>query len=215
MCEEEGRGEADMILLRTPPTAYNPTQSRYNKMGAASSSSRRARRDQPAGRPDLIIFHAHSCRHTFTQNCFRWRLGRGQVCAPPSNPPPASACPPPFTFNSTPTHPTQTTDPAWGEDPFNFLLVSSLIYVQCIIIRFIQNHYVEEYDVTIEDSYVRSPRPALPFTVIPQRKSLMVDGESLILDILDTAGASEYSAMREQYIRATEVPFLSFHLPSH
>ncbi len=56
-----------------------------------------------------------------------------------------------------------------------------------LTIQFIQGKFIEEYDPTIEDSY---------------RKQCAVDGESALLDILDTAGQEEYAAMREQYIRA-------------
>ncbi|EGC35471.1 hypothetical protein DICPUDRAFT_168758 [Dictyostelium purpureum] len=55
-----------------------------------------------------------------------------------------------------------------------------------LVIRYFQNHFVEEYDPTIEDSY---------------RKQCMVDGSQYMLDILDTAGQDDYSAMRDQYIR--------------
>lgn len=41
--------------------------------------------------------------------------------------------------------------------------------------------FVDEYDPTIEDSY---------------RKQVVIDGETCLLDILDTAGQEEYSAMR-------------------
>jgi small GTP-binding protein len=42
-----------------------------------------------------------------------------------------------------------------------------------LTIQLIQNHFVEEYDPTIEDSY---------------RKQVVIDGETCQLDILDTAG---------------------------
>lgn len=58
-----------------------------------------------------------------------------------------------------------------------------------LTIQFIQNHFVEEYDPTIEDSY---------------RKQVVIDGETCLLDILDTAGQEEYSAMRDQYMRSGE-----------
>ncbi|KAM9904925.1 hypothetical protein OXX79_002456 [Metschnikowia pulcherrima] len=58
-----------------------------------------------------------------------------------------------------------------------------------ITIQLIQSHFVDEYDPTIEDSY---------------RKQCVVDGQQAILDILDTAGQEEYSAMREQYMRTGE-----------
>lgn len=56
-------------------------------------------------------------------------------------------------------------------------------------IQLIQSHFVDEYDPTIEDSY---------------RKQCVIDGEVALLDVLDTAGQEEYSAMREQYTRTGE-----------
>ncbi|TMS39525.1 hypothetical protein L596_006035 [Steinernema carpocapsae] len=64
-----------------------------------------------------------------------------------------------------------------------------------LTIQLIQNHFVEEYDPTIEDSY---------------RKQVLVDGETCLLDILDTAGQEEYSAMRDQYMRTGEGFLLVF-----
>lgn len=58
-----------------------------------------------------------------------------------------------------------------------------------LTIQLIQSHFVDEYDPTIEDSY---------------RKQCTVDGEQVMLDILDTAGQEEYLAMREQYMRTGE-----------
>ncbi|KTW27121.1 Ras-like protein [Pneumocystis jirovecii RU7] len=58
-----------------------------------------------------------------------------------------------------------------------------------LTIQLIQSHFVDEYDPTIEDSY---------------RKQCVIDDEIALLDILDTAGQEEYSAMREQYMRTGE-----------
>eukprot|EP01107_Rhizomastix_libera_P011561 TRINITY_DN29070_c0_g1_i1.p1 TRINITY_DN29070_c0_g1~~TRINITY_DN29070_c0_g1_i1.p1 ORF type:complete len:209 (-),score=40.28 TRINITY_DN29070_c0_g1_i1:52-639(-) len=55
-----------------------------------------------------------------------------------------------------------------------------------ITIQLTQSHFITEYDPTIENTY---------------RKPLHVDGEMCMLDILDTAGQEEYSAMRDQYFR--------------
>ena len=52
-----------------------------------------------------------------------------------------------------------------------------------------------EYDPTIEDSY---------------HKQLVIDGETCLLDILDTAGQEEYSALRDQYMRGGEGFLLVF-----
>jgi len=55
-----------------------------------------------------------------------------------------------------------------------------------LTIQFIQNHFIIAYDPTIEDSY---------------RKQVLIDDETAVLDILDTAGQEEFSAMRDQYMR--------------
>ena len=55
-----------------------------------------------------------------------------------------------------------------------------------ITIQFVQRHFIEDYDPTIEDSY---------------RKQITIDGEPSLLNILDTAGQEDYSAMRDQYMR--------------
>ena len=55
-----------------------------------------------------------------------------------------------------------------------------------LTIQFVQSTFIEEYDPTIEDSY---------------KKLVVIDGETCRLDILDTAGQEEYSAMRDQYMR--------------
>jgi small GTP-binding protein len=49
-----------------------------------------------------------------------------------------------------------------------------------LTVRFIQGNFVEKYDPTIEDSY---------------RKLVEVDGNACMLDIMDTAGQEEYSAL--------------------
>lgn len=56
----------------------------------------------------------------------------------------------------------------------------------CITIQFIKSKFIDEYDPTIEDSY---------------RKEITIKENRYILNILDTAGQDEYSAMRDQYIQ--------------
>lgn len=68
-----------------------------------------------------------------------------------------------------------------------------------LTIRLIQGHFLNEYDPTIEDSY---------------RKQYNIDGEQALLDILDTAGQEEYSAMREQYMRTGEGFLLVYSIDS-
>ncbi|KNG80937.1 Ras-like protein [Aspergillus nomiae NRRL 13137] len=65
----------------------------------------------------------------------------------------------------------------------------------CLTIQLIQSHFVDEYDPTIEDSY---------------RKQCVIDEEVALLDVLDTAGQEEYSAMREQYMRTVLRRIMTF-----
>ncbi|CAG8514736.1 5323_t:CDS:2 [Paraglomus occultum] len=68
-----------------------------------------------------------------------------------------------------------------------------------LTIQFIQSHFIDEYDPTIEDSY---------------RKQCIIDDEVALLDVLDTAGQEEYSAMREQYMRTGEGFLLVYSITS-
>uniref|UniRef100_A0A7E4VV89 Ras family protein n=1 Tax=Panagrellus redivivus TaxID=6233 RepID=A0A7E4VV89_PANRE len=55
-----------------------------------------------------------------------------------------------------------------------------------LTIQFFQRQFLDYYDPTIEDQYIQHCE---------------IDGNWVIMDVLDTAGQEEYSAMREQYIR--------------
>jgi GTPase KRas protein len=56
----------------------------------------------------------------------------------------------------------------------------------CMTVQLVSHQFIDYYDPTIEDSY---------------RKQTVIDGETVQLDLLDTAGQDEYSAMRDQYMR--------------
>jgi len=58
-----------------------------------------------------------------------------------------------------------------------------------LTIQFINSYFVTDYDPTIEDAY---------------QKQCVIDDQVARLDILDTAGQEEFSAMREQYMRTGE-----------
>lgn len=64
-----------------------------------------------------------------------------------------------------------------------------------LTIQYIQSYFVTDYDPTIEDSYT---------------KQCVIDDIPARLDILDTAGQEEFSAMREQYMRSGEGFLLVF-----
>ena len=51
------------------------------------------------------------------------------------------------------------------------------------------NQFVKTYDPTIKDAF---------------RKQAVVDGQACMLDVLDTTGAEEYTALRDQWIRDAE-----------
>jgi len=55
-----------------------------------------------------------------------------------------------------------------------------------LTIQLCLNHFIENYDPTIEDSY---------------RKHAVIDDEPCLIEILDTAGQEEYTALRDQWIR--------------
>jgi len=55
-----------------------------------------------------------------------------------------------------------------------------------LTVQFVQGVFVEKYDPTIEDSY---------------RKQVEVDGEQCLLEILDTAGTEQFTAMRDLYMK--------------
>ena len=61
-----------------------------------------------------------------------------------------------------------------------------------LTIQFSQNHFVDEYDPTIEGMYRVSHTPP-----DSHRKQCMIDNEMVLLDVLDTAGQEEYSYVPE------------------
>ncbi|XP_015766375.1 PREDICTED: GTP-binding protein Rit1-like [Acropora digitifera] len=58
-----------------------------------------------------------------------------------------------------------------------------------LTMQFVSHCFLDYHDPTIEDAYQRQA---------------VIDGESGLLDILDTAGQQEFTAMREQYMRSGE-----------
>jgi len=68
-----------------------------------------------------------------------------------------------------------------------------------LTVRFIQGTFVQKYDPTIEDSY---------------RKQVEIDAKACMLDIMDTAGQEEYSALRDQYMKTGEGFVLVYNITS-
>ncbi|KAI9757451.1 MAG: Ras- protein rsr1 [Chaenotheca gracillima] len=69
----------------------------------------------------------------------------------------------------------------------------------CLTAQFVQNVWIESYDPTIEDSY---------------RKQIEVDGRHCMLEILDTAGTEQFTAMRELYMKSGQGFLLVFSITS-
>jgi len=68
-----------------------------------------------------------------------------------------------------------------------------------LTIQLCLNHFIEAYDPTIEDSY---------------RKHAVIDDQPCLIEILDTAGQEEYTALRDQWIREGEGFLLVYSITS-
>lgn len=58
-----------------------------------------------------------------------------------------------------------------------------------LTLQYVRHNFVDYHDPTIEDAY---------------QQRTVIDTEPCLLDILDTAGQVEFTAMREQYMRGGE-----------
>lgn len=67
------------------------------------------------------------------------------------------------------------------------------------VTQFVFSHFVETYDPTLEDGY---------------RKQCVVDDETCMLELLDTAGQEEYTALRDQWIRNSEGLLIMYSITS-
>ena len=86
----------------------------------------------------------------------------------------------------------------------------------CLTIQLIQSHFVDEYDPTIEGMslFLHDVESLLIKATDSYRKQCVIDDEVALLDVLDTAGQEEYSAMREQYMRTGEGFLLVYSITS-
>lgn len=79
------------------------------------------------------------------------------------------------------------------------ILGTGAVGKSAITVQLVSGHFLQIYDPTIEDSY---------------RTCINVDGEMYNLDILDTAGQEEYTALRDQYMRNGEGYILVYSIVS-
>jgi len=68
-----------------------------------------------------------------------------------------------------------------------------------LTVRFVSGTFVQKYDPTIEDSY---------------RKQVEIDARACILDIMDTAGQEEYTALRDTYMTTGDGFVLGYSITS-
>ncbi|XP_078463985.1 ras-related protein Ral-A-like isoform X1 [Lampetra planeri] len=69
-----------------------------------------------------------------------------------------------------------------------------------LTLQFMYDEFVEDYEPTKADSY---------------RKKVVLDGEEVQIDILDTAGQEEYAAIRDNYFRSGEGFLCVFSICEH
>ncbi|XP_047432256.1 ras-related protein ralB-B-like [Mugil cephalus] len=69
-----------------------------------------------------------------------------------------------------------------------------------LTLQFMYDEFVEDYEPTKADSY---------------RKKVVLDGDDVQIDILDTAGQEDYAAIRDNYFRSGEGFLLVFSITEH
>ena len=79
------------------------------------------------------------------------------------------------------------------------MLGSGAVGKSAITVQLVSGHFLESYDPTIEDSY---------------RTTITINNENIILNILDTAGQEEFSALRDQYMRSGDGYIIVFSITS-
>eukprot|EP01130_Rhizamoeba_saxonica_P005971 TRINITY_DN2366_c0_g1_i1.p1 TRINITY_DN2366_c0_g1~~TRINITY_DN2366_c0_g1_i1.p1 ORF type:complete len:190 (-),score=36.07 TRINITY_DN2366_c0_g1_i1:108-677(-) len=77
-----------------------------------------------------------------------------------------------------------------GESVVNIVMLGDGgVGKSALTVQFTQNHFIQNYDPTIENTF---------------RKNCDIDGKTVLLNILDTAGQEEFISLRGSYIRTGE-----------
>eukprot|EP01091_Cochliopodium_minus_P018350 TRINITY_DN741_c0_g1_i2.p1 TRINITY_DN741_c0_g1~~TRINITY_DN741_c0_g1_i2.p1 ORF type:complete len:121 (+),score=28.46 TRINITY_DN741_c0_g1_i2:115-477(+) len=65
----------------------------------------------------------------------------------------------------------------------------------CVIIRYLQGVFFDDYDPTVEDSF---------------RKQVNIDDEPIFINVLDTAGQEEFRTFLERWIKEADAYLLIY-----
>lgn len=68
-----------------------------------------------------------------------------------------------------------------------------------LIVRYLQDRFLDEYDPTLEDSY---------------REQIDINGKSVLLQIWDFAAKEEFLSMRDQWLAGQKIYFMCFSITS-
>ncbi|TGO56056.1 hypothetical protein BOTNAR_0231g00010 [Botryotinia narcissicola] len=82
----------------------------------------------------------------------------------------------------------------------------------CLTAQFVQNIWIESYDPTIEDSYRKVIE--VDVSILKFLPRLGIEGRQCMLEILDTAGTEQFTAMRELYMKTGQGFLLVFSITS-
>jgi len=80
-----------------------------------------------------------------------------------------------------------------------YLLGDGGVGKSALTIRFVNNIFIQEYDPTIEDTYL---------------KNVTVDGIKKLIEVVDTAGQEEYASMRDMWINNGDAFLLVYSIDS-
>ncbi|TPX31184.1 hypothetical protein SmJEL517_g05436 [Synchytrium microbalum] len=77
-------------------------------------------------------------------------------------------------------------DPTGGDMQQLVVVGSGGVGKSCLTVRFLKDEFTNDYDPTIEENY---------------RKAITVDDHPCTVNIIDTAGQHEYTALRDQHLK--------------
>lgn len=109
--------------------------------------------------------------------------------------------------------PTSTLSPSAGTPPTELkivLLGAGGVGKSALAMQFVQGHFPLAYDPTIEDSYRRALEVPSSWLGVGASSA----STSLVLELMDTAGAEQFAGMRDLYVRRGDAFLLVYALDS-